>query len=281
MGANALGESVWSWLRNTEWVQDVQKANKGNKTWEYYVTVTCDLTASVNNSKIDLTAGMLNKTTTTISMKKFMLIKVCPNSYGIHLTEYHKIPGVIWCLNQCERNTSCTSCTFDARYNICRLNGGVMTLQTTSGCDLIDYAEITTEDPPPDIPLLSCVSSYGCTEVKQGFRMCDGGGAGICDVTRGRLEVFLNNVWGTVCDDKWRTTNVINADVACKMFGYVFGRIRPKAMIQNGTGQIWLDNVACVGTETTLLDCPQIPWGEGNCDHSEDVGIECSHEPFP
>ncbi|KAL4240371.1 hypothetical protein ACF0H5_001161 [Mactra antiquata] len=33
--------------------------NKGNKTWEYYVTVTCDLTASVNNSKMDLTAGML------------------------------------------------------------------------------------------------------------------------------------------------------------------------------------------------------------------------------
>ncbi len=43
----------------------------------------------------------------------------------------------------------------------------------------------------------------------------------------------------------------------------------------NGAGQIWLDNVQCVGTETTLASCPHLPFGSHNCGHIEDAGVRC------
>ena len=43
----------------------------------------------------------------------------------------------------------------------------------------------------------------------------------------------------------------------------------------NGVGQIWLDNVQCRGTETTLAACPHPTFGSHNCVHSEDAGVRC------
>ena len=43
----------------------------------------------------------------------------------------------------------------------------------------------------------------------------------------------------------------------------------------NGAGQIWLDNVQCHGTETTLTDCPSNALGKHDCAHTEDAGVAC------
>ena len=48
-----------------------------------------------------------------------------------------------------------------------------------------------------------------------------------------------------------------------------------RATFGQGTGQIWLDNVACTGSETRLIDCPANPLGSHNCAHSEDAGVRC------
>ncbi len=43
----------------------------------------------------------------------------------------------------------------------------------------------------------------------------------------------------------------------------------------NGSGLIWLDDVKCLGTESSLTDCQHQTWGDNDCGHSEDVGIDC------
>ena len=46
-----------------------------------------------------------------------------------------------------------------------------------------------------------------------------------------------------------------------------------------GSGIIWMDNVNCLGYETSLTQCRQIGWGLTNCDpfHGEDAGVVCDN----
>ena len=41
------------------------------------------------------------------------------------------------------------------------------------------------------------------------------------------------------------------------------------------SGQIWLDDVYCVGNESRLIDCPARPLGVYSCSHNEDAGVSC------
>ena len=40
-----------------------------------------------------------------------------------------------------------------------------------------------------------------------------------------------------------------------------------------------MDNVNCLGHESSLTQCPQVGWGQGNCDeeHREDAGVVCDN----
>nr|XP_021488668.1 soluble scavenger receptor cysteine-rich domain-containing protein SSC5D isoform X1 [Meriones unguiculatus] len=90
----------------------------------------------------------------------------------------------------------------------------------------------------------------------------------------GRLEVWHAGFWGTVCDDSW---DLRDATVACWELGC--GKVRPrvgKTHYGPGTGPIWLDDMGCKGSETSLSDCPSGTWGKHNCDHEEDVVLTCT-----
>ena len=95
---------------------------------------------------------------------------------------------------------------------------------------------------------------------------------------QGRVEICNRNVWGTVCDDFWGTTD---AQVACRQLGFATtGSVALFTGFTNGAGQIWLDNVQCRGTERRLIDCPANPLGSHNCGHIEDAGVRCVRRKF-
>lgn len=101
---------------------------------------------------------------------------------------------------------------------------------------------------------------------------------------QGRVEIFHDEEWGTICDDYW---DLNAASVACHQLGYLIAvRKSSNAEFGAGTGQIWLDNVRCTGDEANISDCRHNDWGVHNCGHTEDAGVVCSskslscHTPF-
>ena len=96
----------------------------------------------------------------------------------------------------------------------------------------------------------------------------------------GRVEVFFNGEWGTVCDDLWGLTD---ANVVCTQLGFPGALEAPQfAHFGEGTGRIWMDNVQCLGFENKLWECSFNGWGQNNCDHYEDSSVICEESiPLP
>ncbi len=90
----------------------------------------------------------------------------------------------------------------------------------------------------------------------------------------GRVEVFYNGRWGTICDNSW---GINDAQVVCRQLGYTYAvKALPGHVVPDGTGQIWLDNVRCTGSEQNLTNCYHNGWGNHTCQHSQDAGVKCS-----
>ena len=96
----------------------------------------------------------------------------------------------------------------------------------------------------------------------------------------GRLEVYHDDEWGTICDDFfWRK----DAKVACKQLGYSGAEAVLTDVAVAADRRFWLDDVNCDGSEAKLTECfynsgdrTPAPWGYGNCIPSEQVGVRCT-----
>ena len=125
--------------------------------------------------------------------------------------------------------------------------------------------------------------------------------------SEGRVEICMNNEWGTVCDDSWRN---VEATVVCRQLGYpVQGHQKVTTytsqnlwllqllhLLQTGavafsdahygagTGQI--RKIVCSGGESRLMSCSSSIcgryesgyWGTRyfvNAVHTDDAGVRC------
>ena len=90
----------------------------------------------------------------------------------------------------------------------------------------------------------------------------------------GRVEMFYNDNWGTVCDDYW---DIKDARVVCRQLGFPDAVSAPnRAHFGRGSGETLLDNVHCSGSESTIVNCQHRGWGVENCGHYEDASVICS-----
>uniref|UniRef100_A0A8C4YXM2 SRCR domain-containing protein n=1 Tax=Gadus morhua TaxID=8049 RepID=A0A8C4YXM2_GADMO len=92
--------------------------------------------------------------------------------------------------------------------------------------------------------------------------------------SQGRVEVYLHGKWGTVCHNAW---DLPDAQVVCRQLHFK-GAVSAAAggTFGEGTGQIWLDQTKCVGTENSLSNCSYNGWGLIDCSHKDDAGVICT-----
>ena len=93
----------------------------------------------------------------------------------------------------------------------------------------------------------------------------------------GRVEVYYNGLWGTVCNDEWDDTD---ASVVCKQLGFGSSgtAILDTNVFERGTGRMLLSNVRCSSNDTTLSSCGHqgVSISPCGCDHYKDAGVTCN-----
>ena len=105
-------------------------------------------------------------------------------------------------------------------------------------------------------------------------RLAGGGNSTGSEQYLGRVEVFINGQWGTVCSLGW---TIEDALVVCRMLGFPSAsRAVNNGIYGLGTGPVWLSNLNCRGNESSLAMCQYAGLNNTGCTHLQDAGVVCS-----
>ncbi|XP_072166970.1 CD5 antigen-like [Diadema setosum] len=92
----------------------------------------------------------------------------------------------------------------------------------------------------------------------------------------GRVEIFHDNSWGTICDNSWSSTE---AEVVCDQLGYDEVDVALE-YFGPGDGAIHVSSLSCDGYESSVENCLYVNFGSTGCDHTDDVGIRCEYTSY-
>ncbi|XP_074806142.1 antigen WC1.1-like [Natator depressus] len=91
----------------------------------------------------------------------------------------------------------------------------------------------------------------------------------------GRLEVFYNGTWGSVCSNQM--SGVTPAIVCKQLHCGDGGQLARDFAYGEGSGPTWLDHVSCREQDRSLWQCPSGLWKQQSCDNrAEETHISCS-----
>ncbi|CAH1173589.1 unnamed protein product [Phaedon cochleariae] len=97
--------------------------------------------------------------------------------------------------------------------------------------------------------------------------------------TEGRLQLKIDEQWGTVCSYGW---TMKNAALVCQQLGYVlnpddWNLERNEIPAAGTTGKVILSNVQCDDFDLDITKCRSEKVGdfENSCSHDNDVGVRC------
>ncbi|XP_077148127.1 T-cell differentiation antigen CD6-like isoform X2 [Ranitomeya variabilis] len=96
--------------------------------------------------------------------------------------------------------------------------------------------------------------------------------SGTRDPCAGRVEIFKDGFWGSVCHDGW---DAMDAEITCKQMkcGSALSALGA-SHFGSGHPQIHLNEVNCTGSENSLWECPAN--GTRECSTKEHAGVVCS-----
>ena len=100
------------------------------------------------------------------------------------------------------------------------------------------------------------------------------------DGCSGRLQVFYNGTWGSICSNSMTLDTV---SLACKELGCGDGgSLETRLPYGRLSGPAWLDNVQCGEKTSSFWQCPSTPWDVQSCeDLRDEIHITCNGNPEP
>ncbi|KAL3267568.1 hypothetical protein HHI36_011686 [Cryptolaemus montrouzieri] len=126
----------------------------------------------------------------------------------------------------------------------------------------------------PELENLEFVTEIMTVEAKGPIRLLGGN-----TETMGRLQVKINNEWGTVCNYGWTQAN---AALVCQQLGFVLNPddwiVERSDLPDAGTTEkILLSDVQCDAFDIDITKCKaeHADSFENSCSHENDVGIKC------